>query len=379
MKPDTDRYSSPRDYEREAEITRYRLAHNLDELSDRLTPGQVFDEILTYTRGGGGTFLRALTNAARENPIPSLLIGAGFMMFLSEKTGLNRLMSRRHGTDAPSMRSAAEGAASTTASRAGEAARYGTDLASDAASRIGRTANRATDAAAESLQSASESVRSGVRRTTDVVTDQASNAAEGVKAGAAAVGDTLSGAARSVGETASDLGNQVAGAAGQMKRGVRGVAETVQGYSSSMAGQLADSAAGARQQVTRASQQAKESAASFIDQQPLLAAAIGLAVGAAIAALIPSTKTEDELMGEASDAVKGAVGEAASEQFQTAKEAAGKVAAQAKSAAENEGLMPSAAADIARNVGEKIKRVVTETGTAADSEVRDLAGEDRQR
>jgi hypothetical protein len=36
-------------------------------------------------------------------------------------------------------------------------------------------------------------------------------------------------------------------------------------------------------------------------------------------------------------------------------------------------LTPANAADFARNVGEKIKRVVTDTGAAASSEVRDLA------
>ena len=65
----TSQNLSSRDYEREARSTRHRLAASLDELNDRLTPGQVFDEMLTYARGGGGTFLRALTNAARENPI----------------------------------------------------------------------------------------------------------------------------------------------------------------------------------------------------------------------------------------------------------------------------------------------------------------------
>ena len=79
---------SARDYEREAEHTRQRLAENLDQLTDRLTPGQVFDEVLTYSRAGGGTFYRALSNAMRDNPMPSLLIGAGCMMFLSEKMGL---------------------------------------------------------------------------------------------------------------------------------------------------------------------------------------------------------------------------------------------------------------------------------------------------
>ena len=83
-----DRLSTSRDYEQEAERTRRRLAENLDELSDRLTPGQVFDEMLSYSRAGGGTFLQVFSNAMRENPVPSLLIGAGCMMFLSEKMGL---------------------------------------------------------------------------------------------------------------------------------------------------------------------------------------------------------------------------------------------------------------------------------------------------
>jgi CHASE1-domain containing sensor protein len=34
---------SSQQFEREAEATRHRLAQRLDELSDRLTPGQVFD------------------------------------------------------------------------------------------------------------------------------------------------------------------------------------------------------------------------------------------------------------------------------------------------------------------------------------------------
>src|SRR5688572_14904749 len=86
---------SSRDYEREAEYTRHRLAYGLNELSDRLTPGQVFDEMLTYARGSGGTFARAAANASRQNPIPTLLIGAGVMLFLSEKMGLNRYLASR--------------------------------------------------------------------------------------------------------------------------------------------------------------------------------------------------------------------------------------------------------------------------------------------
>ena len=79
---------SAREYERQAEETRHRLADTLDELHDRLTPGDLLNELLSYGKVGGGTALRAFGNAAKTNPIPALLIGAGCTMFLAEKTGL---------------------------------------------------------------------------------------------------------------------------------------------------------------------------------------------------------------------------------------------------------------------------------------------------
>src|SRR5262245_38070578 len=94
-----DNTRSSKDYELEAEASRQRLAESLDELVDRLTPGQVVDEILTYAKAGNGTFFRALSNGARENPIPALLIGAGSMMFLSEKSGVSRYVARRISED----------------------------------------------------------------------------------------------------------------------------------------------------------------------------------------------------------------------------------------------------------------------------------------
>jgi ElaB/YqjD/DUF883 family membrane-anchored ribosome-binding protein len=329
--------SSPRHYEREAEATRYRLASSLDELSSRLTVGQVLDEMLTYAKGSGGTFLRALSTASRENPIPSLLIGAGCMMFLSEKMGLNRYLSPGNGDDR-------------------QARGNGTyDRGSPG------VASRAADGMAASARSAAEAVRSGVRQTTDYAAEKASSLVDEVKHGAAAVGDTISSAQRGITETAGELGEQVSNAVSQG-------AGVVHDLSSSVGEQVAETA----DEATRVARQAKHAAASFINEQPLLCAAIGLAIGAAIGAMIPSTEAEDELMGETSDAVKDAVGEVASEELETVKEAAGKVAEEAKSAAEREGLTASAAADIAASVGEKLKRVVTETGETASNQVRDF-------
>ncbi len=335
---------SSRDYEREAKATRHRLAESLDELSDRLTPGQVFDEMLTYAKGGGGTFFRALTNAARENPVPSLLISAGCMMFLSEKMGMNRFLGRSDGADG---RSVGSGAAETV---------------SDAASGAAGTVSKAVD-----------SVRSGVRSATGYASEQASSVAEGMKRGAETIGETVSGASQRVKDTAANMRDRGGDATDKLKQTAAEVGGTIKEYSDAIGEQVAETADQTRRQASRAARQVKEKATSLINEQPLIFAAMGLAVGAAIAAALPSTDTEDELMGEASDAVKEAVTEVASDQYETAKAAAGTVVQEAKSIAEREGLTPSAASDVARNVAEKLKRVVTETGAAAGSEVRDFA------
>ena len=83
-------------------------------------------------------------------------------------------------------------------------------------------------------------------------------------------------------------------------------------------------------------------------------------------------------MGETSDAVKETLGEVVGEQYQKAREVAGNVAEHAKSVAQEEGLTPGNVADIARNVGDKVKRVVTETATAAGSQVDDKFKPEKQ-
>ncbi len=357
-----DRHSSSRDYEREAERTRRQLAEHLDELSDRLTPGQVFDEMLTYSRAGGGTFLRAFNNAMRENPLPSLLIGAGCMMFLSEKLGLMRTTGLGNG--GRPMRSADE------AYDPYEAKPRMSDLASSrmsgAAGRMSEAASRVADSATSGARSAGASVQSGVRRATEAAGRQASNLAETAGQAATSISDTVAGATDAVRSTSYDLRDQakgaVSGALDQVKRSagtVAGtVADTVLGTSSSLGGlgdRVADSAARTRRGASEALRQGREQATSFITEQPLLCAAIGVAVGAAIASLIPSSEAEDEWMGETSDAVKDAAGQAGADALDSAKNVAGKVAERAQSAAKEEGFSPSAVAEAAPSVGEGIQ------------------------
>ena len=64
--------------EREAEDTRARFAQTLDELRERITPGQLVDQAVDYAKdSGGGVFVRNLGNQVTANPLPVALIGAG--------------------------------------------------------------------------------------------------------------------------------------------------------------------------------------------------------------------------------------------------------------------------------------------------------------
>ena len=94
-------------------------------------------------------------------------------------------------------------------------------------------------------------------------------------------------------------------AAGAMRDTAASMSGAVAASASSMGGALADTAGRTRRQAADVVRQSRDSAASFVTEQPLLCAAIGVAIGAALASLLPSTETEDRLMGEASDAVKG--------------------------------------------------------------------------
>ena len=128
---------------------------------------------------------------------------------------------------------------------------------------------------------------------------------------------------------------------------------------SSVGGTIANTASRTRRQAADVVRQGRENVASFVTEQPLLCAAIGVAIGAALASLLPSTETEDKLMGEASDAVKGTAGQVGSEALESAKNVASKVADRTQTAVseavKEEGLSPGAVADAARNFGEGVR------------------------
>jgi hypothetical protein len=97
---------------------------------------------------------------------------------------------------------------------------------------------------------------------------------------------------------------------------------------------------------TRSGSTFQQNIGDLFERQPLLLGAVGIAIGAGIAASIPTTEAENRIMGEASDLVRDAVTEKATQARGMADAAVQEVKAQ--------GLTPEAAGEALRKFGEKV-------------------------
>jgi hypothetical protein len=86
--------------------------------------------------------------------------------------------------------------------------------------------------------------------------------------------------------------------------------------------------------------------------------AIGLAIGAGIAAALPASEAEINYMGETSDAVKAKAADFAAEQTARATEVAGDVLEAVTEEARNQGLTVEGAKSAVGEISKKVGRVV---------------------
>ncbi|WP_293861289.1 DUF3618 domain-containing protein [uncultured Alsobacter sp.] len=336
--------TSSRDIEREAEESRAQLSSTLEQLRDRLTPGQIVDDMLTGSGAGARAFVGNLGTTVRDNPLPSLLIGAGILMMMtgSPTLGLGGSSSR--------MRSYADDGRDESRWRGGDV--WDSEEGEGITDKVGDMAARAGD----SVSSAASSAMSGLR-----------DAAESVRDTASSMADSVTGAFRSTTDSASHLGEN----AGRWTDNARHMA-------SDMGDQVSDTMRTATGRTMDMGRQAQDRMGRMMEEQPLLMGAIGLFVGAALGALLPSTRVENRLMGDTADRVKDTATGLAAEQFEHAQEVAGEVLDRVKDEAASQGLTLDAAKEKAKaaasDIGEKVQAVAGKAAEAAGGAATDGAG-----
>jgi len=243
--------------QREADAARIGLADTLGQLRDGVAPSALSGEAIALVKDSGLSILKALSDSARANPVPALLIGAGLTMLLTRTTGSDVM-----------------GVATSTLKGA---AATGADAVRSAASGV---AGATSSAASSVAGAAKEVVKGATDRTADVVMDSA-----------AAVSDRVAESAVSAHHTAVD---SMASVKDRLQSGLdSGKAEF--DARRQQASELADNVKGHAQTVA---QQACQSFARLIEEQPILMAALGAALGAAVGAALPLSQAEKDLMGE---------------------------------------------------------------------------------
>jgi hypothetical protein len=202
--------------------------------------------------------------------------------------------------------------------------------------------NRITAAAAllpSAARAAAASVGNGVENATDAVGSAAESARSVGSRVVEGVRDTLASAGAAVGDTASQAYDAAKGTVSNSAPKTTTAARAQAGSAAGMAGVL------------------HSNLKDTFARQPLLLGAIGLALGAGMAAGLPATKIESDFAGDAADSVTAQVKDFASEQVDRVTETAKRTLDAVKQEAVAQGLTPEVAKDSAAAIGEKVKTV----------------------
>jgi hypothetical protein len=192
---------------------------------------------------------------------------------------------------------------------------------------------------------AGELVRRGrLDRIPDAANDAFESAHSRVKSGVDAIGDRAASAT-------SALRDRGASARDRTTRIGRDYAKATSGYLKSMPRASAEMFGTARSNLN-----------DVFEAQPLALGAIGLAIGAGIAAALPSSEMEADYLGETSDTVKAQATEFAAEQADRATDIAGAVMEAVTEEARRQGLSTEGAKAAFRDISEKVGRVADTAG-----------------
>jgi hypothetical protein len=153
-----------------------------------------------------------------------------------------------------------------------------------------------------------------------------------------------------LGERAGELRDQASGVAQSAKDKMSQGSQAVKDRLSAAGSSLSSAGQSARQGVSNLTDSARyqvERARDGVDymlrEQPLALGAIGVAIGALLAAVTPRTRKEDELMGETRDRLMDQAKEVGKEKLEQAKEVANAAVGTATKEAEKRGLTPQPA------------------------------------
>jgi ElaB/YqjD/DUF883 family membrane-anchored ribosome-binding protein len=287
-----------------------------------MTPGQILEEAWHLTRGGTSAGASKLWHIAREHPLPAAVIGLGLGWLLVES-------SKGNG------RSSSHVLGGRTAYRPGRTNLY------ESGAGYGEYPETYN---ADYLESWESSEHTGGR---------VSSAAHSVKDAAVHAKDAVKGAASSAGHKVADVAGSARHRASDLGHATREKASELKGLTREKASEL----------KSRTRYQARQAQTGFwqmMEENPMAVGIATLALGVLAGLSLPSTRKEDELLGETRDKLVDRMEEVGREALDKGKQVAGTAVDTLKEEAENAGLTASGIAEKVREVGRHTKDVVKE-------------------
>jgi hypothetical protein len=311
---------------RESERSRAELAATVDRLRERISdtaedirhkvsPQHIKSEVSDYVGQKTQSWVDALKQKAMDNPMQAVAAGTAVAV---------PLLRLARGFPLPLLMMGAGLALTSKTVR-----------------------DRAAEAAAPAMQKAGEML------------DQASERAQALGAD---VQDRIASAQSQTTGMASDAQGKAAGMADELRSRAVQAAATVGDKVRSGMDALTGSAGAAKDAAATAPAKARQ----VIGDNAALIGGLGVAIGAILAAALPETRAEAKVMGQASDSVKQAAGEAAQSGFEAAKDSTMSAAdAAAKSVGEAD--LGTHASRMTQNIGDKLKEAADDVVSAAFS------------
>ena len=283
--------------QREAEVERAELVSTLDQLRENLKPANVVDEVMATAKVTTSDITDRVWQTARSNPIAAVFIGLGAAMILGVGQPLTSRLTKKDDGDSDYDQPYRRPHGSTYERQAG----LGPAMQQGAASVQAWSASK--------LKSVGPQVAASASKVTDSASSWRSRAFQPPSSYASSARQGL----------ASRPGDQ------------------------------------AMSQYSRSRDQIAGSISRLLDEQPLVLAALGVAVGAAIGAAIPSTETEGQFMGDASASLKARAQELAQQEYAHLKETASNTLGDLKQTAADRGLSTDNVQGLIQDAGAKVR------------------------
>ncbi|MEA2562277.1 MAG: hypothetical protein QOH06_3781 [Acidobacteriota bacterium] len=338
-----DRGPDSRQIRNEIESTRREMDRNLDALESKLTPTQLAMEAWGLFRGGSTAGVSRLWRIAKQHPGPAAVIGVGIAWMLSENTkGSDDRAEYGYrpgyaGAYGYSGRRGYTGYAGTTGYETGYAGGY-----DEGEGRVSSALHNAGDKVSSAAGTAKHAVTGAASTAKDAVTGAASTAKDAVVDAAGTAKDAVIGAK-----------DRVAEAAG-----------TAREKASELSWQ-------AREQARYRTRQARVGFWETMEERPLALGVAAVALGVVAGLMIPSTRKEDELMGETRDRLMERAKEVGEEALEKGKQVANVAVDTLKEEVERQELTPEKLAEKVRTVAKEATNTVKEEGKRQASDLKE--------